>query len=228
MAKIIVNAKISKEDKNYPGGIALSVKGRRDIGVVDIRKTTYKDQHIFYAGINWNENKQLLSITDEIKKSNANIGVFVSTYPIQLVKGKMLVNTHIEVGTEISSVCFKRDIGGYNKEDEIVEVLEHDLVVINPKKVSLYLAVGTAPDKLIIKNKEGFNFVCDFKKNNWFTLRPGASELEMYDYNNDIEKLDLLKEKLPFPGLDRKLYDESVNLLENGRFDVKSHAIKYV
>jgi len=228
MAKIILNAELSKTDKNYPGGIALSVKGRRDIGVLDTRKVTYKNQHVFYAGINWDENKQLLTIVDEIKKSNANIGVFVSTYPINLVKGKLLVNSHIEVGIEVSSVCYKRDIGGYEDPKEVVEVINDGLKVIKPKNTSLYIAVVTDKDKAIIKNSAGFNFVCDFKKNNWFTLRPGATELELYDYNNDIEKLDILKEKLPFPGLDRKLYDESINLLENRLFDLNKHVLKYV
>jgi len=228
MAKVIFNAQLSKKEKNIPSGIALTVKGRMDIGVIDNRKVTYENQHLFYVGVKWDDKKRLLMMTEEQMSSNKNIGIFISTYPIELVDGKLFIHEKFNVGVEVSSVCYKRDIGGYEEGSDEVQPVTKGLVAINPKKVDIYLAVGTAKEKFIVKNKAGFYFVCDFKKNNWFTLRPGSSKIELYDYDGNIAAKDILKEKLPFPGLDRKLYDEAVSELEYGNFDIKKHALKYV
>ena len=231
MAKVIFNAKLSKEIKEVASGIMLSISGKRDIGVVDTRNITYKDQHLHRCGVFWDQDKHLLQMVSEEKQSNANIGVFISSYPTIVVEGKVFISEWLDVGKDIGSIAFKRDIGGYdpniNKSDEI-EVLGKNLIGVTPKKVSLYLTVGTAKDRLILKNSQGFYFVCDFKKDNWFTLRPGASELELYDYDGNIEAKDILKEKLPFPALDRKLYDEEIDKYLNGNWDIRKHAIKYV
>ena len=231
MAKIIFNAKISKQDKNLSAGIMYSVSGKRDIGVIDTRKTTYKEQFLHNAGVFWDPDKHLLQLTSEEQKSNANIGVFISAYPTTLIDGKIFVSEWLDVGKDIGSISFKKEIGGYDPEknkDEKIDILGKNLLGIEPKKVSLYITVGTAKEKLILKNSQGFYFVCDFKKNNWFTLKPNATELELYDYDNNIESIDLFKDKLPFPALDRKLYDEEIDKYINGNWDIKKHAIKYV
>jgi len=231
MAKVIFNAALSKESKKYASGIMLSITGKRDIGVVDRRPITYENQHVHYCGIEWDPDKHLLEMISEEKKSNANIGVFISAYPTVLVDGQVFISEWIDLGKDIGSIAFKRDLGGYNPEinkNEKIEVLGKGLVGASPKNVSLYLTVGTAKEKLILKNKEGFYFVCDFKKNDWFVLKPGSSELELYDYNGNIEVLNLMKKKLPFPALDRKIYDEEINKFLNGNWDLKKHTFKYV
>ena len=231
MAKIIFNAALSKESKEYAAGIMFSIRGKRDIGVIDTRPITYKNQHLHYAGVYWDDDKHLLQLVSEEQNSNANIGVFISSYETVLIDGQVFISEWIDLGKDIGSICYKNDIGGYNPElnkDEDLHIIAPGLVGASPKNVSLYLTVGTAKEKLILKNKEGFYFVCDFNKNNWFVLKPGASELELYDYYGNIEQLDILKSKLPFPALDRKLYDEEINKLLAGEWSVEKHAMKYV
>ena len=228
MAKIIMNAKLSKLKKEYPAGIMQSIKGRGDMGVIDKRRVTYKDTHVFYAGIKWDPNKRMLFLTEESSSNDINIGVFVSTYQTELIKGKMLINEQFESAKDISSIAYKFEINGYTKDSpDFIEELAPGLIGIDAKNVRLNLVVVTDPKQVILKNSAGVYFVCDFNKNNWFTLKPGASDLELYDYEN-LEINDLVKDKLPFPALDRKMYDEAINLLESGRFDIKKHAIKYV
>lgn len=231
MAKIIFNASLSKEIKEYSSGIMYSIKGKRDIGVIDTRKITYKNQHKHNCGIVWDADKHLLELISDEKNSDVNIGVFISAYPTTLVDGQVFISEWIDIGKDIGSICYKRDIGGYDpdvNQEEDIEVLAPGLVGASPKEVSLYLTVGTAQERLILKNQEGFYFVCDFKKEDWFTLKPGSDELELYDYDGNIEAKNIIKEKLPFPALDRKLFDEEINKYINGDFDLKKHAIKYV
>jgi len=228
MAKIIVNANLTKISKEYSAGIAFSTKGDRGMGIVDDRKITYDKQSVFYCGIQWNKNKRILSLVDENKNSSANIGIFVSTYENVLVDGKILIQEELDFTNEITSVSFKQEIGGYKEESSDVIKIADSLYEVKPKKTRIFLTVGTAKERLVIKNKEGFYFICDFKKNNWFTLAPGSSELEIYDYNNNIEIKDLVKEKLPFPCLDRKMFDGDYSSISLEEFDVEKHAIKYV
>ena len=231
MAKVIFNAKLSKESKEYASGIMLSIKGKRDIGVIDLRKITYKDQHVHHCGVFWDEDKHLLELIEEEKQSNANIGVFISAYPTVLVEGRVFISEWIDVGKDIASVCYKRDLGGYSlerKDEEDLDIIDKDLIGIKARNVALYLTVGSASDKLILKNSEGFYFICDFQKEDWFVLPPNASELELYDYDNSLEVKNLFKEKLPFPALDRKLYDEEIDKFLNGEWDLKKHTFKYV
>ena len=231
MAKVIFNAKISKENKELSSGIMYSITGKRDIGVLDTRNIMYKNQCMHNCGVFWDPDKHLLQLTSEEQKSNANIGVFISSYPTTLVEGKIFVSEWLDVGKDIGSISFKKEAGGYDpnkNKNEKIDILGKELFGIEPKKVSLYITVGTAKEKIILKNSQGFYFVCDFIKNNWFTLKPNASELELYDYDNNIESLDIIKDKLPFPALDRKLYDEEINKYLNGNWDIKKHAFKYV
>lgn len=231
MAKIIFNAALSKEDKNIASGIMLSITGKRDIGVIDTRHILYKNKSVHRCGVFWDPDKHLLQLVSDEKESNANIGVFISSYPTTVVDGKVFISEWIDVGRDIGSIAYKKEIGGYNPDynkNEELDILAPGLIGISPKKVSLYITVGTAKEKLILKNSEGFYFVCDFKKDNWFTLKPGATELELYDYENNIEAMDLLKDKLPFPALDRKLFDEEIDKYLNGNWDLKKHALKYV
>jgi len=227
MAKIVLNASLSKYDKKMPSGIAGSVQGERNMGVLDMRETTYTDQHLFYAGLTYDKDKKILRIIDNNGDSNANLGVFISTYPIELVEGRMIINEYMEASYEISSICFKRDNDGYKKEEK-ENLIFKGLYEIKPKKVAFYVAVVTGKERTIIKNSQGFMFVCDFNKSNWFTLKPNSSKLDLYNYNGDIEIKDLMRDKLPFPGLDRKLFDEEVSKLEEGNLDVVKHALKNV
>ena len=96
MAKIIINAKLSKAYKEYTSGIAFSTKGDRGMGVVDERKVTYKNQSVFFCGIQWNKNKRILSLVDEMKSTSANIGIFISTYENVLVDGKILIHEELD------------------------------------------------------------------------------------------------------------------------------------
>jgi len=231
MARIVFNANLSKYKKDIPSGIVLTIKGKRDIGVIDERKVTYENQHLFNAGILWDNHKHLLKMVDEEKNSNANIGVFISSYPTILVDGKVFISEYLELGKDIGSISYKRDLGGYNPDinpNENIEVITDGLVGVFPKTTRVYLTVGTAPKRLILKNSEGFYFVCDFEDGNWYTLRPGASELEIFDYNSTLKDKNILKELLPFPTLDRHLYDDEINKLINGEFDLKKHTFKYV
>ena len=231
MARVVFNANLSKEDKNTASGIVLSISGKRDIGVIDLRHITYKNQHYHNCGVIWDQDKHLIQMVSEEKQSNANIGVFISSYPTTLVDGKIFISELIEVSKDIGSISFKRDIGGYNSKinkNEELETLSKNLIGITPKNVSLYITVGTAKEKIILKNSEGFYFVCDFAKNNWFTLKPNSSELELYDYDSNIESNDIMKDKLPFPALDRKIFDEEIDKILNGNWNLNKHAIKYV
>ena len=231
MAKVILNANLSKETKNIASGIMLSISGKRDIGVIDVRRITYKNQHVHNCGVVWDDDKHLLELIDEEKKSDANIGIFISSYATTVVDGKVFISEWIDTSKDIGSIAFKRDMGGYNPEinkSEEVDEITKGLVGIDPKPVQLYLTVGTAKEKLILKNSEGFYFVCDFEKNNWFTLKPGSTELELYNYDGNIEANNIIKDKLPFPALDRKLYDEEIDKVLNGNWDVKKHTFKYV
>jgi len=228
MAKIIINAKITKISKEYSAGIAFSTKGDRGMGIVDDRRVTYKDQTIFYSGIQWNKNKRILSLVEESKNSSTNIGIFVSTYENVLVDGKMLIHEELDFTNEVTSVSFKQEIGGYKEDSPDVVKISDTLYEVKPKQTKMFLTVGTAKEKLVIKNREGFYFVCDFKKNNWFTLKPGSSKIEIYDYDNNIGINDLLKEKLPFPCLDRKIFDGDYSSISLENLDIKKHAIRYV
>jgi len=231
MARIVLNANISKGKKDIDSGIVLSIKGKRDIGLIDKRPITYKDQHLFNAGIEWDDQKHLLKLVSEEKNSNANIGVFVSSYPTTLVDGKVFISEYLEIGKDIGSIAFKREVGGYDPELNKKEKIDHlfsNVYGIFPKNTTIYLTVGTAKQRLILKNSEGFYFICDFIKGNWYTLRPGASELELYDYANALENKNILRELLPFPTLDRHLFDDEINKVINGEFNLTKHAIKYV
>jgi hypothetical protein len=219
MANIVLNAAVSKFYKEKASGIASALRGKSIIGFMDVRpvKYTKKTKHI--AGLKYDKNERTFFLTSPKKADAVNIGVFISTYDMEIVHGKIMAKEELRDVYELPSVAAKFESGGYDDE---LDKTKRDTEVF-PKKVSLKIIIATSSDKLILRNSEGFIFTCDFKDGRWYTLRPGTKKATIYNMQtDDLISATVFKDSLPFPALDRKIY-ENKSMVEFEDFDIDKH-----
>jgi len=221
MANIVINAGVSKIYKNKASGIASALKGKSIIGFMDVRPVKYKNKTKHIAGLRYDKNERTFFLTSPKRADAVNIGVFISTYDLELVHGKIMAKEELRDVYELPSVSAKFERGGYDKEMEAAP--GERTVNVQPKKVNLKIIVATATDRLILRNSKGFIFTCDFKDGKWYTLRPGTKKATIYNMKtDDLESASVFRDSLPFPALDRKLFDNS-SMLEFEDFDMDKH-----
>jgi len=220
MANIVLNAAVSKFYKDKASGIASALRGKSIIGFMDVRPVKYKNKTKHIAGLKYDKNERTFFLTSPKKSDSVNIGVFISTYDLEIVHGKVMAKEEMRDVYELPSVAAKFERGGY--DDDIKESGGRDAEVF-PRKVSLKIIIATASDKLILRNSKGFIFTCDFKDGRWYTLRPGTKKATIYNMRtDDLLSSQVFKDSLPFPALDRKIY-ENKSMLEFEDFDIDEH-----
>jgi hypothetical protein len=228
MANIVINADVSKLFKNEASGIASGIRGKNMVGLIDVRPIRYKNKSRHIAGLKYDESKRVFYMTTPEKGDGVNLGIFITTYDIELVEGKILAREVIDDIYEVSSVAEKYTVGGY---DDVLERAKKKKEVnpeIFPRKVDLQIIVATAPKKISLRNSKGFIFTCDFASGKWYVLRPGTKKAVIYKMNEmDFNAANVFREQLPFPALDRKIYDNKT-LLESGEFSLKKHILTNV
>ncbi len=225
MANIVINAAVSKHYKDKASGIASALRGKSIIGFMDVRPVKYKDKTKHIAGLRYDKNERTFFLTSPKKSDAVNIGVFISTYDVDLVQGKIMAKEELRDVYELPSVSAKFERGGYKEQ---LRDAKGETAEVFPKKVSLKIIVATATDKLILRNSEGFLFTCDFKEGKWYTLRPGTKQATIYNMkSDDLAGASVFKASLPFPALDRKIF-ENKSMLEFENFDLEKHIIENV
>jgi len=225
MANIVINAALSKVYADKAAGVASALRGKNIIGIMDVRPVKYTDKTRHIAGFKYDKNKRMFFLTSPKKADDVNIGIFVSTYDVEVVEGRVLAKEELTEVYELPSVAFKYEIGGYKDE---IEKAGKSLAEIHPKKVDLKILVITAPSRAVVRNEKGFTFVCDFKSGRWYTMRPGTTKMEAYSLRDDeLLNKAVFKKELPFPALDRKLYDDS-SVFEYDKFNIEKHVLSNV
>jgi len=223
MANIVINAGLTKIKKEAASGVAVALRGSTSVGFMDLRRIKYKNKTKHIAGLKYDRAKKMFFLTSPKKADDVNIGVFISTYDTEIVEGKVLGKEEITNIYEITSVGEKLHRGGY---DEILEDAKERKEIypeVFPKKVSLKILITSGKKKTIVKNSKGFMFTCDFETGKWYVTRPGSKVAELYKMSEfDLEVASLFKEQLPFPALDRKIYD-SDSIIDYGKFDLTKH-----
>lgn len=220
MANVVINAELVKKYKDKASGIATSVNGTDLIGLIDLRPITYEKQSRHIAGVKYDKNKKTIYLTDSKYGDSKNIGIFCTTYNLEVVRGKTLIREEISNSYELASVAAKMEVGGYSNYENGEEV--------PVRKVSLKIIVVTDPVKAILRNSKGILFVCDFKSGKWYTMPPGKTEAELYIMSGrDLNITNLFKFSFPVPGLDRGLY-ENIKALETRKLDIKKHILENV
>jgi len=220
MANIVINAAVSKVYKDKASGIASALRGKSVIGFMDVRPVKYTNKTKHIAGLKYDKNARTFFLTSPKKADAVNIGVFISTYDVELVSGKILAKEELRDVYELPSVSAKFERGGYDKE---IAKSKTGIAEVFPKKVNLKIVVGTASDKLVLRNSKGFIFTCDFLNGKWYTLRPGTKKATIYNMKtDDFESANVFRASLPFPALDRKIFDNK-SMLEFENFDLDKH-----
>ena len=225
MANIVINAAVSKIYKDKASGIASALRGKSIIGFMDVRPVKYKNKTKHIAGLKYDKNARTFFLTSPKKSDAVNIGIFISTYDLEIVHGKVMAKEELSDVYELPSVSAKFDMGGY--ADDIKKSKDSSANIF-PKKVNLKIIIATATDKLILRNSKGFLFTCDFKYGRWYTLRPGTKQSTIYNMReDDLLSASVFRDSLPFPALDRKIFDNS-SMLEFENFDLDKHIINNV
>ena len=220
MANIVLNAAVSKMYKNKASGIASALRGKSIIGFMDVRPVKYSNKTKHIAGLKYDKNERTFFLTSPKKADSVNIGVFISTYDLELIHGKIMAKEELRDVYELPSVSAKFERGGY--ADDIADS-KSETVEVFPKKVNLKIIIATATDKLVLRNSKGFLFTCDFKDGRWYTLRPGTKKATIYNMKtDDLVSASIFKGSLPFPALDRKIFDNK-SMLEFEDFDLDKH-----
>jgi len=220
MANIVLNAAVSKMYKNKASGIASALRGKSIIGFMDVRPVKYSNKTKHIAGLKYDKNERTFFLTSPKKADSVNIGVFISTYDLELIHGKIMAKEELRDVYELPSVSAKFERGGY--ADDIAGSKSGTAEVF-PKKVNLKIIIATATDKLVLRNSKGFLFTCDFKDGRWYTLRPGTKKATIYNMKtDDLVSASIFKGSLPFPALDRKIFDNK-SMLEFEDFDLDKH-----
>lgn len=220
MANVVINAGLNKRYKNKSSGIASAVSGNKIIGLIDTRNIIYEDKSRHICGVKYDANKQTIYMTDTDKSDSKNIGIFVTTYDLEVVIGQVIIRESIGNSYELSGIASKHEIGGYDHYKDFDEV--------SCAKVSLKIIVATAKDKLVLRNSKGVLFVCDFKSGKWYTMAPGQTEGSLYKMTGrDLSIASLFKFSFPVPSLDRALY-ENVSAMETGKLDQRKHILENV
>ncbi len=215
MANVVVNADLVKRYSDKLSGIASSVNGVDIVGVVDTRPITYEGQSRHICGVKYDKNKKTIYLTNSDMGDSKNIGIFVTTYDLEVIQGKALVREELSNSYDLSSIAAKHENGGYSQYQEAEEV--------PARKVNLKIVVVTDPSRVVLRNSKGVLFVCDFKVGQWFTMAPGKTESELYRMTGrDLSVASLFKFDFSVPGLDRGLY-ENVEALETGILDIGKH-----
>lgn len=215
MANVVINAELVKRYTDKVSGIASSVSGTEIVGVLDTRPITYDETSRHICGVKYDKNKKTIYMTDTDMGDSKNIGIFVTTYDLEVVQGRALIREEISNSYELSSVAAKLEGGGYAEYKDEIE--------IPAKKVNLRIVVVTDPSRVVLRNSKGVLFVCDFKAGKWFTMAPGKSESELYRMTGrDLSVTSLFKFSFPVPGLDRNLYD-NIQAMESGKLDKQKH-----
>ena len=222
MANIVINAELTKVYKDRVSGITAALRGKSIIGLMDVRPVKYKNKSRHIAGLKYDEGKRTFFLTTPKKADDVNIGIFVSTYDVEVVHGKILAKEELTDVYELPSVSAKYERGGY-------DVDEGDIKEVFPRKVDVRILVMTSPDTIVVKNSEGFVYTCDFKLGKWFVLRPGTSLPHIYNMK-DSDKManNLLKVSLPFPALDRNIFDNKSAIEYGKEIDVEKHIMDNV
>lgn len=220
MANIVINAAVSKIYKDKASGIASALRGKSIIGFMDVRPVKYTNKTKHIAGLKYDKNERTFFLTSPKRADAVNIGVFISTYDLEIVHGKIMAKEELRDVYELPSVSAKFERGGYAED---VKGSKYGTAQVFPKKVNLKIIVATASDKLVLRNEKGFMFTCDFKDGRWYTLRPGTKKATIYNMNtDDLESANIFKDSLPFPALDRNIFDNK-SMLEFEDFDLDKH-----
>jgi len=215
MANVVINAEIVKHFEDKVSGIAASVNGSEIVGLIDTRNIKYGPQSRHICGIRYDKNKSTIYMTDDHVGDSKNIGIFVTTYDLEVVQGRVLVRDELKDSYELSSIAAKYEIGGYSEYGESEEV--------PAKKVTLKMVVVTDSTRVVLRNGKGVLFVCDFKSGKWYTMAPGKSESELYKMSGrDLSVTTMFRFSFPVPGLDRGLY-ENISAMETGTIDKNKH-----
>ena len=220
MANVVINAAVSKIYKDKASGIASALRGKNVIGFMDVRPVKYKNKTKHIAGLKYDKNERTFFLTSPKKADAVNIGIFITTYDMEMVEGKIMAKEELTDVYELPSVSAKLEQGGY---DSIIAQSKNSTTKINPKKVNMKIIIATATDKLVLKNSKGFLFLCDFNEGRWYTLRPGTKKAIIYNMKkDDLAMSSMFKDSLPFPALDRKMFDRK-STIEYDNFDLEKH-----
>jgi hypothetical protein len=203
-------------------GITAALRGKSIIGLMDVRPIKYKNKSSHIAGLKYDEGQKTFFLTTPTKADSVNIGIFVSTYDIEVIHGKILAKEELTDVYELPSVSAKYERGGYDVE-------KGDIKEVFPKKVDVRILVLTSPDTIVIRNSKGFVYTCDFKVGKWFVMRPGTTLPSIYNMK-DSDKIanNLLKVSLPFPALDRNIFNNKSSLEYGKEIDVEKHILDNV
>jgi len=224
MANIVINAAVSKVHKDKASGIATAIRDKNIVGFMDLRNVIYENQTRHIAGLKYDKNERMFYMVSPKKADDVNIGIFISTYDIELVHGKIMAKEELSDVYELPSVAEKMSRGGYKKS---LDTTIQKRAEVFPKKVNLKILIATAKDKLVIRNKAGFLFTCDFKTGKWHTLRPGSKLQTIFMMeSDDLNIQSIFKHSLPFPALDRGMFDKESNASET--FDMTKHILDNV
>lgn len=221
MANIVLNARVSKMYKDKASGIASALRGKNVIGFMDVRPVMYKNKSKHIAGLKYDKSERTFFLTSPKKADAVNIGIFITTYDMEVVSGKIMAMEELSDVYELPSVSAKLEQGGYDKA--FAENKKSETLKIHPKKVNMKIYVATASDKLILRNSEGFMFTCNFKDGRWYVLRPGTTQHAIYNMKtDDLAMATMFKDSLPFPALDRKMFSNK-SAIEFDDFDLEKH-----
>ncbi len=227
MANIVINAAVSKMYKNKASGIATAIREKSVIGFMDVRNIEYHNKTRHIAGLKYDPAEKTFFLVSPKDGDNINIGIFISTYPVEIAKGstgdigKILQAIELDDVYELPSVSAKFEMNGYpSAKKEMVEVF--------PKKVSLRIVVVSGKKKVSLRNSKGFVFTCDFDSGKWYVLRPGTKKSEIFRMDkDDLTAHAIFRHDLPFPALDRKLFDKP-GVIDYDTFDLKKHVLDNV
>ena len=223
MANIVINAAVSKIYKDKASGVTTALRGKSIIGLMDVRPVVYKDKTRHVAGLKYDQGQRTFFLTTPTKADSVNIGVFISTYDVEVLQGKMLAKEELKDVYELPSVSAKFERGGYK------DAQGGKLVEVFPKKVNLNILILTGKESITLRNSKGFILTCDFKNGKWMTLRPGTTLPMIYNMSETDKDLEnLLKVDLPFPALDRNIYDNMKEMEERGDIDIEKHILENV
>ena len=227
MANIVMNAAVSKIYEDKASGIATAIKEKSVIGFMDVRNITYQNKTRHIAGLKYDKREKTFFLTTPNHGDKTNLGIFISTYPVTIEhgvdsdRGKILQEVVLRDVYELPSVSAKFEIDGY-------EGAKNKMMEIFPKKVDFRILIVSGKKKVTLRNSKGILFTCDFDSGKWYVLRPGTSKSEIFRMDkHDMNISSIFRHDLPFPALDRKLFDKP-GMIDFDTFDLKKHIIENV